>query len=75
MLQQQTHRKYLCVKVRLSSLQGFGVTTLTCLCVSRVFLRAISQYAAVLNKKFLDQTNFELQVSTTPLKTFLFLFK
>lgn len=31
-------------------------------CLSRVFLRAISQYAAVLNKKFLDQTNFELQV-------------
>lgn len=29
----------------------------------RVFLRAINQYAAVLNKKFLDQTNFELQVS------------
>lgn len=28
----------------------------------RVFLRAINQYAAVLNKKFLDQTNFELQV-------------
>uniref|UniRef100_A0A7N6F7I4 Dedicator of cytokinesis 1 n=1 Tax=Anabas testudineus TaxID=64144 RepID=A0A7N6F7I4_ANATE len=31
-------------------------------CLSRVFLRAISQYAAVLNKKFLDQTNFELQL-------------
>lgn len=28
----------------------------------RVFLRAINQYAAVLSKKFLDQTNFELQV-------------
>uniref|UniRef100_A0A4W5KFE1 Dedicator of cytokinesis TPR repeats region domain-containing protein n=1 Tax=Hucho hucho TaxID=62062 RepID=A0A4W5KFE1_9TELE len=28
----------------------------------RVFLRAINQYAAVLNKKFLDQTNFELQL-------------
>lgn len=28
----------------------------------RVFLRAINQYAEVLNKKFLDQTNFELQV-------------
>ncbi|RXM36003.1 Dedicator of cytokinesis protein 1, partial [Acipenser ruthenus] len=27
-----------------------------------VFLRAINQYAAVLNKKFLDQTNFELQL-------------
>uniref|UniRef100_A0A8C6PUV3 Dedicator of cytokinesis 1 n=1 Tax=Nothobranchius furzeri TaxID=105023 RepID=A0A8C6PUV3_NOTFU len=30
---------------------------------NKVFLRAISQYASVLNKKFLDQTNFELQVS------------
>ncbi|TMS21908.1 Dedicator of cytokinesis protein 1, partial [Larimichthys crocea] len=30
--------------------------------VSLVFLRAINQYAAVLNKKFLDQTNFELQL-------------
>uniref|UniRef100_A0A7N6AZS8 Dedicator of cytokinesis 1 n=1 Tax=Anabas testudineus TaxID=64144 RepID=A0A7N6AZS8_ANATE len=29
---------------------------------NKVFLRAISQYAAVLNKKFLDQTNFELQL-------------
>uniref|UniRef100_A0A8C5I479 Dedicator of cytokinesis 1 n=1 Tax=Gouania willdenowi TaxID=441366 RepID=A0A8C5I479_GOUWI len=27
-----------------------------------VFLRAINQYAAVLSKKFLDQTNFELQL-------------
>ncbi|XP_068610915.1 dedicator of cytokinesis protein 1 [Brachionichthys hirsutus] len=27
-----------------------------------VFLRAISQYAAVLNKNFLDQTNFKLQL-------------
>uniref|UniRef100_A0A4W4HMK4 Dedicator of cytokinesis 1 n=1 Tax=Electrophorus electricus TaxID=8005 RepID=A0A4W4HMK4_ELEEL len=29
---------------------------------NKVFLRAINQYAAVLNKKFLDQTNFELQL-------------
>uniref|UniRef100_A0A8C7Z3F6 Dedicator of cytokinesis 1 n=1 Tax=Oryzias sinensis TaxID=183150 RepID=A0A8C7Z3F6_9TELE len=29
---------------------------------NKVFLRAISQYAAVLNKKFLDLTNFELQL-------------
>ncbi|XP_054605243.1 dedicator of cytokinesis protein 1 isoform X2 [Nothobranchius furzeri] len=29
---------------------------------NKVFLRAISQYASVLNKKFLDQTNFELQL-------------
>ncbi|XP_035997911.1 dedicator of cytokinesis protein 1 isoform X4 [Fundulus heteroclitus] len=29
---------------------------------NKVFLRAISQYAVVLNKKFLDQTNFELQL-------------
>ncbi|KAJ8365517.1 hypothetical protein SKAU_G00143480 [Synaphobranchus kaupii] len=29
---------------------------------NRVFLRAINQYAAVLNKKFLDQANFELQL-------------
>ncbi|XP_048465138.1 dedicator of cytokinesis protein 1-like [Rhincodon typus] len=28
----------------------------------RVFLRAINQYADILNKKFLDQTNFELQL-------------
>ncbi|NXP85831.1 DOCK1 protein, partial [Passerina amoena] len=28
----------------------------------RVFLRAINQYADMLNKKFLDQTNFELQL-------------
>ncbi|KTF89593.1 hypothetical protein cypCar_00033459 [Cyprinus carpio] len=28
----------------------------------KVFLRAINQYAAVLSKKFLDQTNFELQL-------------
>lgn len=28
----------------------------------RVFLRAINQYADMLNKKFLDQANFELQV-------------
>ncbi|KAK5881418.1 hypothetical protein CesoFtcFv8_022219 [Champsocephalus esox] len=30
--------------------------------VKGVFLRAINQYAEVLNKKFLDQTNFELQL-------------
>uniref|UniRef100_A0A672RBH4 Dedicator of cytokinesis 1 n=1 Tax=Sinocyclocheilus grahami TaxID=75366 RepID=A0A672RBH4_SINGR len=29
---------------------------------NKVFLRAINQYAAVLSKKFLDQTNFELQL-------------
>ncbi|XP_035261079.1 dedicator of cytokinesis protein 1 isoform X5 [Anguilla anguilla] len=29
---------------------------------NKVFLRAINQYAAVLNKKFLDQANFELQL-------------
>uniref|UniRef100_A0A3Q2DTW0 Dedicator of cytokinesis 1 n=2 Tax=Cyprinodon variegatus TaxID=28743 RepID=A0A3Q2DTW0_CYPVA len=29
---------------------------------NKVFLRAISQYASVLNKKFLDQANFELQL-------------
>ncbi|XP_037134483.1 dedicator of cytokinesis protein 1 [Syngnathus acus] len=29
---------------------------------NKVFLRAINQYAGVLNKKFLDQTNFELQL-------------
>ncbi|KAI9546849.1 Dedicator of cytokinesis protein 1 [Dissostichus eleginoides] len=29
---------------------------------NKVFLRAINQYAEVLNKKFLDQTNFELQL-------------
>ncbi|XP_018616629.1 dedicator of cytokinesis protein 1 isoform X2 [Scleropages formosus] len=29
---------------------------------NKVFLRAISQYAAVLNKKFLDQASFELQL-------------
>ncbi|XP_068161895.1 dedicator of cytokinesis protein 1 [Antennarius striatus] len=29
---------------------------------NKVFLRAISQYAAVLNKNFLDQTNFKLQL-------------
>ncbi|MBN3290076.1 DOCK1 protein, partial [Polypterus senegalus] len=29
---------------------------------NKVFLRAINQYAAVLNKRFLDQTNFELQL-------------
>uniref|UniRef100_A0AAR2JGN1 Dedicator of cytokinesis 1 n=1 Tax=Pygocentrus nattereri TaxID=42514 RepID=A0AAR2JGN1_PYGNA len=29
---------------------------------NKVFLRAINQYAAVLNKKFLDQTSFELQL-------------
>uniref|UniRef100_A0A8C5J8E0 Dedicator of cytokinesis 1 n=1 Tax=Junco hyemalis TaxID=40217 RepID=A0A8C5J8E0_JUNHY len=29
---------------------------------NKVFLRAINQYADMLNKKFLDQTNFELQV-------------
>lgn len=40
--------------------------------LSRVFLRAINQYAAVLNKKFLDQTNFELQVSDEPFMTFFF---
>ncbi|VFV29476.1 dedicator of cytokinesis protein 1 [Lynx pardinus] len=28
----------------------------------RVFLRAINQYADMLNKKFLDQANFELQL-------------
>ncbi|XP_078421001.1 dedicator of cytokinesis protein 1 isoform X3 [Cetorhinus maximus] len=28
---------------------------------NKVFLRAINQYADMLNKKFLDQTNFELQ--------------
>lgn len=36
--------------------------------LSRVFLRAINQYAAVLNKKFLDQTNFELQVRPETMK-------
>ncbi|XP_060697957.1 dedicator of cytokinesis protein 1 isoform X2 [Hemiscyllium ocellatum] len=30
---------------------------------NKVFLRAINQYADILNKKFLDQTNFELQRS------------
>uniref|UniRef100_A0A8C3RF83 Dedicator of cytokinesis 1 n=1 Tax=Cyanoderma ruficeps TaxID=181631 RepID=A0A8C3RF83_9PASS len=29
---------------------------------NKVFLRAINQYADMLNKKFLDQTNFELQL-------------
>uniref|UniRef100_A0A673CKV0 Dedicator of cytokinesis 1 n=1 Tax=Sphaeramia orbicularis TaxID=375764 RepID=A0A673CKV0_9TELE len=29
---------------------------------NKVFLRAINQYAAVLSKKFLDQTSFELQL-------------
>ncbi|XP_072413688.1 dedicator of cytokinesis protein 1 isoform X1 [Chiloscyllium punctatum] len=29
---------------------------------NKVFLRAINQYADILNKKFLDQTNFELQL-------------
>ncbi|XP_072413692.1 dedicator of cytokinesis protein 1 isoform X5 [Chiloscyllium punctatum] len=29
---------------------------------NKVFLRAINQYADILNKKFLDQTNFELQI-------------
>ncbi|XP_028816915.1 dedicator of cytokinesis protein 1 isoform X3 [Denticeps clupeoides] len=29
---------------------------------NKVFLRAINQYAAVLNKKFLDEANFELQL-------------
>ncbi|XP_023686613.1 dedicator of cytokinesis protein 1 isoform X1 [Paramormyrops kingsleyae] len=29
---------------------------------NKVFLRAINQYAAVLNKRFLDQTSFELQL-------------
>ncbi|XP_075889561.1 dedicator of cytokinesis protein 1 [Nelusetta ayraudi] len=29
---------------------------------NKVFLRAINQYAVVLNKMFLDQTNFELQL-------------
>ncbi|XP_031416415.1 dedicator of cytokinesis protein 1 isoform X3 [Clupea harengus] len=29
---------------------------------NKVFLRAINQYATVLNKKFLDQANFELQL-------------
>uniref|UniRef100_A0AAQ5XA27 Dedicator of cytokinesis 1 n=1 Tax=Amphiprion ocellaris TaxID=80972 RepID=A0AAQ5XA27_AMPOC len=32
---------------------------------NKVFLRAINQYAAVLNKKFLDQTNFELQLQSS----------
>ncbi|KAJ1066991.1 hypothetical protein K5549_012350 [Capra hircus] len=41
--------------------------SLTTYCVSlyeinRVFLRAINQYADMLNKKFLDQANFELQL-------------
>jgi len=39
-------------------------------CFSRVFLRAINQYAEVLNKKFLDQTNFELQVRAEPVHVF-----
>ncbi|XP_009693944.1 PREDICTED: dedicator of cytokinesis protein 1-like, partial [Cariama cristata] len=30
--------------------------------MSKVFLRAINQYADMLNKKFLDQANFELQL-------------
>uniref|UniRef100_A0AAQ4R1U2 Dedicator of cytokinesis 1 n=1 Tax=Gasterosteus aculeatus aculeatus TaxID=481459 RepID=A0AAQ4R1U2_GASAC len=33
---------------------------------NKVFLRAINQYAAVLNKKFLDQTNFDLTRSNWP---------
>ncbi|KAF3853752.1 hypothetical protein F7725_014440 [Dissostichus mawsoni] len=37
-----------------------------------MFLRAINQYAEVLNKKFLDQTNFELQVRAEPVHFFLF---
>ncbi|ELK11819.1 Dedicator of cytokinesis protein 1 [Pteropus alecto] len=33
---------------------------------NKVFLRAINQYADMLNKKFLDQANFELQCCHTP---------
>ncbi|XP_069755779.1 dedicator of cytokinesis protein 1 isoform X5 [Narcine bancroftii] len=32
---------------------------------NKVFLRAINQYADMLNKKFLDQANFELQIRST----------
>uniref|UniRef100_A0A8C1WBH2 Dedicator of cytokinesis 1 n=1 Tax=Cyprinus carpio TaxID=7962 RepID=A0A8C1WBH2_CYPCA len=46
---------------------------------NKVFLRAINQYAAVLSKKFLDQTNFELQVrlqlqQNNLLKSFSYIF-
>lgn len=46
-----------------------------CSYLSRVFLRAINQYAAVLNKKFLDQTNFELQVRAEPSEPYLMFFQ
>ncbi|XP_019509731.1 PREDICTED: dedicator of cytokinesis protein 1 [Hipposideros armiger] len=38
---------------------------------NKVFLRAINQYADMLNKKFLDQANFELQAVPSDLVFFL----
>uniref|UniRef100_A0A8C7L2L7 Dedicator of cytokinesis 1 n=1 Tax=Oncorhynchus kisutch TaxID=8019 RepID=A0A8C7L2L7_ONCKI len=49
-------------RVFLRTINQFGSKPDVSLISFRVFLRAINQYAAVLNKKFLDQTNFELQL-------------
>lgn len=46
--------------------QRNGVAFLICYFLSRVFLRAINQFAEVLTKSFMDQTSFELQVSIHP---------
>uniref|UniRef100_A0A8K9UJB8 Dedicator of cytokinesis 1 n=1 Tax=Oncorhynchus mykiss TaxID=8022 RepID=A0A8K9UJB8_ONCMY len=49
-------------RVFLRDINQFGSKPDVSVISFRVFLRAINQYAAVLNKKFLDQTNFELQL-------------
>uniref|UniRef100_A0A8K9UY61 Dedicator of cytokinesis 1 n=1 Tax=Oncorhynchus mykiss TaxID=8022 RepID=A0A8K9UY61_ONCMY len=49
-------------RVFLRAINQFGSKPDVSVISFRVFLRAINQYAAVLNKKFLDQTNFELQL-------------